>query len=323
MRTLRTIAELREALGAGATIGLVPTMGSFHGGHLSLIDRARAECEVVVVSLFVNPTQFDDPGDLEAYPRDEQHDAELAAEHGVDFLFAPPPEELYPAGFATTIFVRGIIAERLEGEHRGRRHFDGVATIVSKLLNIVGPDVAYFGQKDFQQALVVRRLVADLNLPVRIAVCPTVREDDGLAMSSRNVRLSDQERARAGGLYRALCTVRDALEQGEQDTAMARQRGLDVLEAAGVEVEYLEVVSPLTLEPVLAPAPELLAIVAGRVGGTRLIDNLTILPAAVPAAEGGRNTLPAAVPIAGRESKTLDDHTPQPVPAGAAENGST
>ena len=206
MRTVRTIAALRDALAehpaASATLGLVPTMGGFHAGHLSLIERARTECDVVVVSLFVNPTQFDDPRDLDAYPRDEQRDAGLAAQHGVDVLFAPMPKELYPAGFATTVSVRGV-TEVLEGAHRGRSHFDGVATVIAKLLNIVSPDVAYFGQKDAQQALVVQRLVSDLNFPARIAVCPTVREGDGLAMSSRNVRLSPRSgpgRRRCTGL---------------------------------------------------------------------------------------------------------------------------
>jgi pantoate--beta-alanine ligase len=309
MRTVRTIGELREALAehraTRAIVGLVPTMGGFHAGHLSLIDRACAECHVVVVSLFVNPTQFDDPRDLEGYPRDEQHDAKLAAERGVEFLFAPPPQELYPAGFSTTVSVSGV-TDRLEGTQRGRGHFDGVATIVSKLFNIVSPNVAYFGQKDAQQAVVVRRLVADLNLPVRIAVCPTVREDDGLAMSSRNVRLSGDERERAAALYRALRAIQDAFGRGEQDPAAARRRGLDELEAAGIAVEYLELVSPETLEPVYRLPGDLLAVVAGRVGSIRLIDNLLI-----------------HVPAAGVRDRTLDENAPQPVPAGAAENGSS
>jgi pantoate--beta-alanine ligase len=311
MRIVRSIAELRAALAKprtpGATVGLVPTMGGFHAGHLSLIERARAECDVVVVSLFVNPTQFDDPRDLESYPRDEQRDAELAAEHGVDFLFAPSAQELYPEGFCTSVSVPGI-TEGLEGAHRGRGHFDGVATIVSKLLHIVGPDVAYFGQKDAQQALMVHRLVADLNFPVQIAVCPTVREDDGLAMSSRNVRLSAGERTRAGALYRALRAVGDAIEQGEREPSVARDRGLEILADADVAVEYLEVVSADTLEPVDPPAGDLLVVVAGRVGGTRLIDNLTIPAVAIPAGDPAETS--------------LDDQTPQPVPAGAADNGS-
>jgi pantoate--beta-alanine ligase len=316
MRTLRTIAEVRAAVAearatraTAATVGLIPTMGGFHAGHLSLIDRARVECDLVVVSLFVNPTQFEDAGDLANYPRNEWHDAQMAAEHGVDVLFAPSAQELYPGGFSTTVSVAGI-ARVLEGEHRGHGHFDGVATVVSKLLNVVGPDVAYFGQKDAQQALVIRRLVADLNLPVRIAVCPTVREHDGLAMSSRNVRLSDEERGRAGALYRALCTVREALERDRQDSAAARQRGLEVLAQAGVAVEYLEVVSPATLAPLHPPVGELLAVVAGRVGHTRLIDNLAI-------------HVPGAVSEEPATDREADDNAPQPVVAGAAENGSS
>jgi pantoate--beta-alanine ligase len=252
-------------------------MGGFHDGHLSLIRRARADCDVVVVSLFVNPTQFDDPRDLEAYPRDEQRDAEFAAEAGVDYLFAPGSQELYPDGFATTISVAGLTAT-LEGTHRGRAHFDGVATVVAKLLNIVAPDVAYFGQKDAQQALIVKRLVADLNLPVRIEVCPIVREPDGLAMSSRNVRLAGADRARAAALYRALAAIQDAIDDGERDPEAVRDRAIAELAAEGITPEYLELVSPTTLEPVSALVQPTLALVAARVAGTRLIDNLMLEP---------------------------------------------
>lgn len=279
MRTLRTVAEVRTALEGhrrdGEVIGLVPTMGGLHAGHLSLIRGARTDCDVVVASLFVNPTQFDDPGDLEAYPRNEEQDARQAAQHGVDYLFAPAPEELYPQDFATTVSVTGV-TETLEGEARGRAHFDGVVTVVSKLLNIVGPDVAYFGQKDAQQAVVIRRLVEDLNFPVRIEICPTVREPDGLAMSSRNVRLSDDERARAASLHRALQTIQDAVADGISDPVAARGRGLDELGAAGLSPEYLELVSADTLIPVQSIQGGTLAVVAARVGGTRLIDNLII-----------------------------------------------
>ncbi len=199
MRTIRTVGELRAALAParreGRSIGLVPTMGAFHDGHLSLMRHARADCDVVVVSLFVNPTQFGAGEDLGAYPRDEQRDAGLASEEGADLLFAPPIEQVYPDGFATTVSVTGI-TEVLDGdpERRGREHFDGVATVVTKLFNMAQPDVAYFGQKDAQQALVIQRLVRDLDIPVRVEVCPTVREEDGLAMSSRNVYLSPDER---------------------------------------------------------------------------------------------------------------------------------
>jgi pantoate--beta-alanine ligase len=224
MRTVTTIAELRAALAQARreerSIGLVPTMGALHEGHLSLIRRARQECELVVMSLFVNPAQFNDGGDLAAYPSDRRRDAQLAAEAGVDHLFAPTAQEIYPPGFATQVSVAGI-TETLEGRHRGRGHFDGVTTVVTKLLNIVAPQVAYFGAKDAQQAVVVRRLVHDLDIPVRIELCPTVRDVDGLALSSRNVRLSPAERRRATALHRALGFVKDAVLEGERDPAAA------------------------------------------------------------------------------------------------------
>jgi pantoate--beta-alanine ligase len=276
MRTLRGIDELRTALaparGAGRTIGLVPTMGALHEGHLSLIHRARADCDEVVVSLFVNPTQFNESSDLAAYPRDERRDAALAAQLGVDYLFAPSVGEVYPPGFATSVSV-GTLTETLEGVHRGRRHFDGVTTVVTKLLNMVSPDVAYFGQKDAQQALVITQLVRDLNIPVRIEVCPTVREPDGLAMSSRNAHLSDQERARAASLRRALLAADEAVAQGVRDPAAVAACAHAELSSAEIEPEYLALVSPDTLEPVERIEGDVLALVAARVGETRLIDN--------------------------------------------------
>jgi pantoate--beta-alanine ligase len=278
MRTIRTVAELRPALAPprrdGRTIGLVPTMGAFHGGHLSLIRRAREDCDVVVVSLFVNPTQFNDPADLERYPRDEAADAAQAAENGVDVLFAPSPEEMYPPGFATTVRVAGL-GDALEGAHRPG-HFDGVATVVAKLFNIVAPDVAYFGQKDAQQALLIRRLVRDLDLPVRIEICPTVREPDGLALSSRNVLLGPEDRRRALALSSALATMREAVAAGEHDTAAIRARALAAMEPFDVEPEYLELVSPDTLAPLARIDGDALALVAARVGRARLIDNAPI-----------------------------------------------
>ena len=217
MRTVRSVAELRSELRPARReerlIGLVPTMGALHEGHLSLVRHARATCDVVVVSLFVNPAQFNEASDLAAYPRDEERDAALAAETGADLLFAPAPGEVYPPGFATTVHVSGL-TETLEGESRGVSHFDGVATVVTKLLNMVGPDVAFFGQKDAQQALVIRALVRDLDLPVRIEVCPTVREPDGLALSSRNVHLRGADRERA-------LALRDALAAAEASLAPA------------------------------------------------------------------------------------------------------
>ena len=276
MRTLRTVAELRAALAQprrqGRRIGLVPTMGAFHAGHLSLMQRAREDCDEVVVSLFVNPAQFNESADLDAYPRDEGRDAVLAAESGVDYLFAPPVEEIYPDGFATTVTIAGL-TDRLEGASRGRGHFDGVTTVVTKLFNMVGPDVAYFGQKDAQQVAVIRRLVRDLDLPVRIEVCPTVREPDGLAMSSRNAHLSAEERVRALSLSRALRAADALARDGERDAETVRAAARAVLDAAGVETEYFEVVSAHSLAPMSELDGPALAVVAARVGTTRLIDN--------------------------------------------------
>ena len=279
MRTIRTVAELRSAIAPhrhdGALVGLVPTMGAFHDGHLSLIRQARAQCDVVVVSLFVNPTQFNDPSDLRAYPREESRDAAMAADLGVDYLFTPSQEEVYPPGFATTVSVAGL-TERLEGAHRGRAHFDGVTAVVTKLFNMAGPDVAYFGQKDAQQAIVVRRLVRDLDIPVRIEVCPTIREPDGLAMSSRNVHLSPAERERATALQRALHAVQEAVAAGERDATAARGAGIAELAKAQIEPDYLELVTTDTLTPVERIDGDVLAVIAGRVGVTRLIDNQMI-----------------------------------------------
>lgn len=279
MKTVRTVSELRSALAeprrSASAIGLVPTMGAFHEGHLSLIRRAREECEVVVVSLFVNPAQFNEQTDLEGYPRDEGRDSALAADLGVDLLFAPSVEEVYPPGFATTVSVARL-TDTLEGAYRGPGHFDGVATVVTKLLIMVGPDVTYFGQKDAQQTLVIRQLVRDLNLPVRIAVCPTVREADGLALSSRNVRLSAQERARALALPRALELARRLVAEGERRSAAVRSRALGEMTASGIEPEYFEIVDADTLAPVEHVDGDVLAVVAARVGTTRLIDNATI-----------------------------------------------
>ena len=279
MRTMRTIAELRAALTeprrAGRRIGLVPTMGSFHDGHLSLMRQARQECDEVVVSLFVNPAQFNEPEDLSRYPRNEAGDAAQAADAGVDFLFAPPVSEIYPPGFATTVSVSGI-TERLEGAHRGREHFDGVTTVVTKLLNVVGPDVAYFGQKDAQQALVIQRLVRDLDIPVMIEVCPTVREADGMAMSSRNRLLSPEERTRAVAISRALDRARAAVTAGERDAAKVAEQAGAEMTSDGVEPEYVELVSSDTLTPVDLIDGDVLAVVAADVGATRLIDNQII-----------------------------------------------
>ena len=278
MRVLRTVAELRTLLATarsgGNSIGLVPTMGFFHEGHLSLMRRARGETDVVVVSLFVNPAQFGPDEDLDAYPRDEQRDQRLAEAEGVDVLFAPPLEEVYPEGFATTVTVRDL-TEMLEGDEaqRGTVHFEGVTTVVTKLFNMVGPDVAYFGQKDAQQALVVRKLVRDLDIPVRIEVCPTIRDPDGLALSSRNAYLSPEERERALALSRALRAAEAAVAGGTRDADAVVAVARDELDRAGVEPDYLQLRSATDLSPVERVNGSALLAVAARVGRARLIDN--------------------------------------------------
>jgi pantoate--beta-alanine ligase len=281
MRTLRTVDELRAVLApdrrAGLTIGLVPTMGALHEGHLSLIERAREQCDRVVVSLFVNPAQFNERSDLERYPRQEAHDARLAAEAGANLLFAPSVEEVYPSGFATSVEVLGV-SERLEGASRGAEHFRGVCTVVTKLLCMALPDAAYFGQKDAQQVIVIRRLVRDLNLPVHVEVCPTVREPDGLAMSSRNALLDPREREQALALYAALRAIEDYAARGERRSAGLLETGHQKLAERGVHPEYLELVEPETLERLeWLDRPGLLAL-AAHVGTTRLIDNLLLQP---------------------------------------------
>jgi pantoate--beta-alanine ligase len=276
VKIVRRIAELREVLAreraADRTIGFVPTMGSFHDGHLSLMRQARIDCDVVVVSLFVNPTQFNDERDLDAYPRDEKRDAEMASGERVDVLFAPPAVEMYPHGFATTVTVSGV-SEPLEGAARGPAHFAGVATVVVKLFNVVQPTVAYFGQKDAQQALVVRKLVRDLDFRIRIEVCPTVREADGLAMSSRNVRLSPEDRGRALALRAGLDAAVAAIASGERRSSQVEQAGRDAMRARNVEPEYFAAVAADSVLPFDTLQGDILLAVAARVGDVRLIDN--------------------------------------------------
>jgi pantoate--beta-alanine ligase len=251
-------------------------MGAFHEGHLSLMRHAREEADVVVVSLFVNPAQFRPGEDLDAYPRDEAGDAVQADAQGVDIFFAPPGEEVYPPGFGTEIRV-GAVTESLEGATRGPEHFHGVTTVVTKLFNMVGPDVAFFGQKDAQQAAVIRKLVRDLDMPVRIEVCPTVREPDGLAMSSRNAYLDGADRERAAALSRALRAAEEAAARGERDAATIATEARAALDAAGIEPEYFELVSTDTLAPVeRVGESDVLVAVAARVGPARLIDNTII-----------------------------------------------
>ena len=283
MEIVRAKDELRGALSAPRTsqleIGLVPTMGSLHAGHLSLIEAAKSRADVVVVSLFVNPTQFGDPADLESYPRSEADDARLAEGAGADLFFAPSVEEVYPAGSATTVRVAGL-TDVLCGapESRGADHFLGVTTVVAKLLNIVEPRVAYFGQKDAQQVAVIRRMVNDLDFPVRIEVLPTVREPDGLAMSSRNAQLSAGDRERASALHAALRAV-DAAAPTAMNVEGALNAGRAVLQDAGIEPEYFEARDVVGLEPVQSfnGRPVLIAI-AALFGSTRLIDNVVIEP---------------------------------------------
>jgi pantoate--beta-alanine ligase len=284
VKFVRAKDDLRDALDAprreGRSIGLVPTMGCLHEGHLSLLRAARAECDVVVMSLFVNPAQFGPGEDLDRYPRDEARDAALAAAAGVDLVYAPPVEEVYPEGFATAVEVAGL-TEVLDGDpaRRGPGHFRGVTTVVAKLFNSVAPEVAYFGQKDAQQLAAIRRMARDLDFPVRVEGLPTVREPDGLAMSSRNAYLDPDERERAAGISRALAAVERAARA--ESLAAGLAAGRRELGAAGIEPEYLEARDPEDLSPVaeLGGRPVLVA-VAARVGAARLIDNVTIDPRA-------------------------------------------
>ena len=279
MKVVRTVRELREALagarGDDAQVGFVPTMGALHEGHLSLLRAARAESEVLVLSVFVNPLQFGPTEDLAVYPRDEAKDLELAGSEGVDIAFVPTVDEMYPEGRGTTVSVTGV-AEPLEGEARPG-HFDGVATVAAKLFNLVQPQRAYFGQKDAQQVAVVQRMTEDLSFPVDVVVCPTVREADGLALSSRNAYLAPDERRRAVALYRGLEAGRLALVEGgsweEAETAMQRVTGT----VDGVLLEYARAVDPQTFGTPAGDGPVLL-VMAARVGGTRLIDNMLVAP---------------------------------------------
>jgi pantoate--beta-alanine ligase len=276
MKIVRTIAEVRAALAeprrSGQRIGFVPTMGAFHAGHLALMQRARAEADVVLVSLFVNPTQFNDASDLAAYPRTEAVDAAQAEAAGTDFLFAPSAEEMYPAGHATTVSVAGL-GDTLEGAVRGPEHFRGVATVVATLLNIVQPHALYLGQKDAQQVIVIRRMMRDLQIPTVVVVCPTVREADGLAMSSRNVRLAAADRARALALRHGLDAALELLARGERGARLLCDAGAAAMARDGISPEYFVAVDPETLEPLDLVRGDVLLAVAARVGPVRLIDN--------------------------------------------------
>jgi pantoate--beta-alanine ligase len=282
MLVLKTIAETRSACARiraeNKTLGLVPTMGALHQGHLSLVQAAQAACDVVVVSIFVNPTQFGPREDFASYPRDFEQDCRTLEDAGVDLVFAPSVEEMYPAGASTSVEVAGL-SDRLDGASRPG-HFRGVATVVAKLLNIFAPEHAFFGQKDAAQVAVLRKMVRDLQFAVQLKVCPTVREADGLALSSRNRNLSDEQRRQALVLSRALLAVQRQFQGGEHDAGKLLGEALQVIrEEPAVEVDYCRIVDPETLEDVTDVAKGALVAVAARVGGTRLIDNL-LLPSA-------------------------------------------
>lgn len=279
MQIARTIAEIRafvaQARADGKTVGLVPTMGALHVGHASLIDAAAARCDYVVVSIFVNPTQFGPNEDFERYPRPFEKDVEVCKTHGADAIFAPTPAEMYPRTNLTWVTVEKV-TEPLCGRSRPG-HFRGVATVCTKLFNIVGPDAAFFGQKDAQQVAVIRRMVADLNMPLEIVVCPTVREPDGLAVSSRNQYLSPQERGQAPVIHRALRRCEKLIESGVENASEIVEAMQKVLgEAPALQVEYVSLVDAASLEAVDRVNGRVLVAIAARLGSTRLIDNIVV-----------------------------------------------
>jgi pantoate--beta-alanine ligase len=281
MKICVTIPEVRSACrGArrkGKCLGLVPTMGALHEGHMSLVRAAQAQCDLVAVSIFVNPTQFGPREDLSKYPRQFDRDCELLEKEGVDILFAPPVAEIYPDGTVTWVLVEGL-SEKLDGRSRPG-HFRGVTTIVAKLLHIVEPAAAFFGQKDAAQLAVIRRMVRDLNFPVEIVSCPIVREPDGLAMSSRNVYLSVEERGRALTLQRSLQEARQRFNAGERRAATIISAAKEVFaREPRVILDYFEVVDPETLDPIERISRRTLVAVAAYVGATRLIDNIELEP---------------------------------------------
>jgi pantoate--beta-alanine ligase len=272
----RALAAEREA---GRLVGLVPTMGALHAGHLSLVDAATAGCDIVAVTIFVNPLQFGDPSDLVAYPRNLERDLELCAQRGVGVVFAPTPAEMYPRGDSSTVVEPGPLASRYEGVSRPG-HFAGVATIVTKLFSLAGPCRAYFGEKDFQQLAIVRRMAEDLDLPVEVMGCPIVREADGLAMSSRNGRLSPDEWTAATVLSRSLETGKALItDKGERSGGGVGSAMLDMLACAAlVRPDYAVVADPISLEPVGTITGEVRLLVAADVGPVRLIDNMAAAP---------------------------------------------
>ncbi|HET7439895.1 MAG TPA: pantoate--beta-alanine ligase [Terriglobales bacterium] len=272
-----TRAASRSARQSGKRVGLVPTMGALHEGHLSLVRAAKAQCDVVAVSIFVNPTQFGPQEDLAKYPRSFERDVALLEKEGVDLVFAPSVEEMYPERAVTWVTVEGM-SDKLCGRSRPG-HFRGVTTVVAKLFHIVEPDKAFFGQKDAAQAAIIRRMVRDLNFPVEIVICPIVREPDGLAMSSRNVYLDSQQRRSALILYRSLQRVEELFRNGERDSAKLIAAAKEVFEQEpSVRLDYFEIVNPDSLEAVSSIFKPALAAVAAFVGSTRLIDNIVLVP---------------------------------------------
>ena len=293
MQVLKTVSHAESVrAGLAGTVGLVPTMGYLHEGHLSLVRRARAECAHVFVSIFVNPTQFGPGEDFERYPRDEARDLALLEREGVDFVFMPPADEIYPPGFDDWVEVKGPLTERLEGKHRPG-HFRGVTTVVARLFRILRPHRAYFGQKDAQQLRVVLRMVEQEGLAVQVVACPTVREPDGLAMSSRNVYLSPQERSAALSLSRALRLARRMVaREGVTDARRVQEAVRAVIAAEpSVSVDYVSVADEGTLAELDVIDRPALVLVAARVGTTRLIDNTVLLPPGYPASDELRELL--------------------------------
>jgi len=282
VRGPRVVAEadavreiIRKTQATGKTVGFVPTMGALHEGHLSLVDAARAECDLTVVSIFVNPTQFEPNADLNSYPRDLDRDLRVLGGRGCELVFVPLVEEMYPAGYATTVDV-GPLGHTLEGEFRPG-HFCGVATVVLKLFQIAPADVTYFGRKDYQQTLVVRQMVSDLNVPIEIRVCPTVRESDGLAMSSRNAYLSVDERRQALVLSQSLQLAQRLASEGLRDVATIRDKMHELIRAVGgVDVQYVAFVADGSVTPVTSLDGPTTVAIAAKVGATRLIDNVRI-----------------------------------------------
>jgi pantoate--beta-alanine ligase len=282
MRVFRSIDEIhaagRTARRDGKSLGLVPTMGALHEGHLSLVRAAKAQCDLVVASIFVNPLQFGPNEDLAKYPRDFDRDCELLKQESVDFIFAPSVDEMYPAGAVTYVIVESL-SDKLCGRSRPG-HFRGVATVVSKLFNIVEPERAFFGQKDAAQATIIRRMVRDQNIPVQVVICPIVREADGLAMSSRNAYLDTQQRKSALVLYRSLIAVQERFDQGERKLHALIEAGKQSFAAVpSVRLDYFEIVDPDTLDTVSDLSRGALIAVAAFVGKARLIDNIVLGPA--------------------------------------------